>query len=165
MNLPYAQILETIAVVGVVIGLRLLIGSTLNRIARQFKFETGRKKMIAKVLNLSLNLVAGIILFGIWGVNQQDLAVYLASVLTVLGVAFFAQWSHLSNITAGVILFFSHPAKIGDTITIKEKDAPIEGTISDIGLFFLTIKTTSQEKILIANTVFLQKMVSVKLEE
>ena len=43
-----------------------------------------------------------------------------------MGVAMFAQWSILSNITSGIILFFSFPFKIGDLILIHDKDFPIE---------------------------------------
>jgi small-conductance mechanosensitive channel len=79
--------------------------------------------------------------------------------LAVLGIAFFAQWSLLSNITAGIILFFNHPLKIGDTITIFDKDFNIAGKITNIGLFFMHIRNESNEKITIPNSILLQKMV------
>ena len=45
---------------------------------------------------------------------------FLGSVLTVVGVAFFAQWSLLSNITSSIIIFFNHPVKLNDSIVILE---------------------------------------------
>ncbi|MCB9034507.1 MAG: hypothetical protein H6553_11770 [Chitinophagales bacterium] len=34
---------------------------------------------------------------------------------------FFAQWSVLSNITSGIIMYFNHPLGIGDNILIEDK--------------------------------------------
>jgi small-conductance mechanosensitive channel len=79
------------------------------------------------------------ILLGIWEVDPEDLFLYLASVFTVIGIAFFHQRSHLSNITAGVMLFFSHRAKVGDFVTIHDSDNTFDGQIEDVGLLFITI--------------------------
>lgn len=83
--------------------------------------------------------------------------------MAILGIAFVAQWSLLSNITAGLILFFNHPLKIGDHIKILEKDFVIEGIVNDITFFFIHIKTENNEKITISNTVILQKTISIVL--
>jgi small-conductance mechanosensitive channel len=98
-----------------------------------------------------------------WGVKQTDLVVFISSVMAILGIAFVAQWSLLSNITAGLILFFNHPLKIGDHIKILEKDFVIEGIVNDITFFFIHIKTENNEKITISNTVILQKTISIVL--
>jgi hypothetical protein len=60
------------------------------------------------------------------------------------GVAMFAQWSILSNITSGIILFF-FPFKIGDVIRIHDKDFPIEAEIEDIRAFHVALKTKDGE--------------------
>jgi small-conductance mechanosensitive channel len=99
------------------------------------------------------------ILFFIWGVDQSELVYFITSLLTILGIAFFAQWSIISNITSTLIIFFNHPAKIGDTISVFDKDYPIEGRISDIGIFFVIIKTAEGDKITLPSNVFIQKMV------
>jgi small-conductance mechanosensitive channel len=49
--------------------------------------------------------------------------------------------------------------KIDVRIRIMENDYEIEGTISDIGLFFGTLKTSSTEYISIPNSVSLSKMI------
>jgi hypothetical protein len=59
----------------------------------------------------------------------------------------FATWSILSNITAGVILFFFFPFRIGDTIKIHDKDFPIEAEIDDINAFHVFLITAEGEKI------------------
>ncbi|MEX2588603.1 MAG: mechanosensitive ion channel domain-containing protein, partial [Chitinophagales bacterium] len=84
-------------------------------------------------------------------------------VLTIIGIALFAQWSHLSNITSGVIIFFNHPLKLDDTVSIIDKDYEVEGRISDIGLFFVKLKTKQGEEVLMPNNIFLQKMIKRKI--
>lgn len=137
MDVQQIKIAETIFVIISTIGLKFLITNVLTRIAKSFDFESRRRKMISKVMNLSLYLLAALFLLGIWGVDKSRVAIYLSSTLAILGVAFVAQWSHLSNITSSVILYFSHPVKIGDTIIIKDKDVPVADRISDISLFSL----------------------------
>jgi small-conductance mechanosensitive channel len=83
--------------------------------------------------------------------------------LTVIGIAFFAQWSIISNVTSTLIIYFNHPAKIGDTIEVMDKEYPIVARISDIGAFFVTLKTMDGEIITIPNNIFTQKMVKVKV--
>jgi small-conductance mechanosensitive channel len=92
-------------------------------------------------------------------VKQSELAVFIGSVLAVIGIALFAQWSILSNITSGIIIFFIHPVKLDDTIAVIDKDYNIEGRVSDIGVFLVLLKTTDGEQITIPNNVFIQKMV------
>jgi small-conductance mechanosensitive channel len=116
-------------------------------------------KKLVKVLISSL-AIASIIL--VWGVNQSKLLYFISSLLTVLGVALFAQWSILSNITATIIVFFSFPAKIGDTIAILEKDSLVEGRISDIGIFFVLLKTKDGEVVSIPSNLFIQKVIKRK---
>jgi small-conductance mechanosensitive channel len=59
----------------------------------------------------------------------------------------FAQWSILSNITSGVILF-SFPFKIGDIIKIHDKDFPITAEIEDILAFHVSLRTADGEMII-----------------
>ena len=73
----------------------------------------------------------------------------------------FAQWSILSNITSGVILFFSFPFKIGDIIKIHDKDFPIEAEIVNIGAFHVFLKTDDGEQIIYPNNLLLQKGISI----
>jgi small-conductance mechanosensitive channel len=115
--------------------------------------------MVKKVFTTTLTLITLAFVLIIWGVEQSDILVFTSSILTVLGIAFFAQWSILSNITAALIIFFNHPVKIGDTIVILEKDMMIEGRISDIGIFFLHIKTIDNEQITIPSNIFIQKAI------
>jgi small-conductance mechanosensitive channel len=78
-------------------------------------------KVVKKAINLIVFFIMLIIIFSIFKVDQSELVVFVSSVLTVMGIALFAQWSILSNITSGVIIFFSHSARLDDTIAIIDK--------------------------------------------
>jgi small-conductance mechanosensitive channel len=67
----------------------------------------------------------------------------------------------LSNVTASIILFLNHPAKIGDTIVFLDKDFPLTGKIKNIGAFFITVRTEEDEMITIPNSLIFQKMVKI----
>jgi small-conductance mechanosensitive channel len=75
----------------------------------------------------------------------------------VLGVALFAQWSILSNITAGVLIFFVFPYRIGDRIRIVEKDEDMSGVIVEIALFHILLKRDSGDVMTYPNSLLLQK--------
>ena len=59
-----------------------------------------------------------IILILVWGVNIKDIWISVAGILAMIAVAFFAVWSLIGNILAGVIIYFTTPFKINDNIEI-----------------------------------------------
>ena len=122
--------------------------------------QKSRAGIVKKAINLTFLFICLTLVLIIWGVKQYDLAAYIGSILTVVGVAFFAQWSILSNITSSIIIFFNHSVKINDVIIIMEgKEYEVEGTVSDIGLFFVTLTTKENKEITLPNNVFIQKMI------
>jgi small-conductance mechanosensitive channel len=138
---------------------RTIIFKTIDRVGKRLNYQLPRKKLTKKIIRFLLSFLSiGFLLF-IWGVDQSDLMFFISSLLTVLGVAFFAQWSIMSNITSTLIIFFNHPAKIGDVISILDKEFQIEGVISDIGIFFILITTNEGKQVSIPSNLFLQKMV------
>lgn len=153
----YLRIIQTLIVVGIYISLYFLKRGFLNKFIRQIHLTPLRKALIGKIVNIFNSIIAIVFIAGIWGVDQADIAVFISSVLTVVGVAFFAQWSILSNITSGLVLFFNHPLKLGDTIKIMDKEFPFEGEIEDLTYFFVFIKTSNGEVLTIPNSVLLQK--------
>jgi small-conductance mechanosensitive channel len=117
--------------------------------------------MIIKAIHLSSFLTAIILLSAIWGLKQNEIAIFVGTVLTAFGIAFFAQWSLLSNVTSSLLLFFNHPVKIGDSIKILDKDYPFEGEVTDLTYFFVHLKTVNGETITIPNSLLLQKSISI----
>ncbi|MBP6312804.1 MAG: mechanosensitive ion channel [Flavobacteriales bacterium] len=156
------EIIESIALIVSFLMLRFVLTRTIEKVALNFSYQKPRVKIIKKIINILLIFVAGGILTFIWGVDRTELIYLVSTLLTILGIAFFAQWSIISNITSTLIIFFSHPATIGDTITVMDKDFSIEGRISDIGAFFVILKTADGEKVSIPSNVFIQKIIKRK---
>ncbi len=141
--------------------LRLITTKLVRRYARLSQTVERRTNLVIKYLHLFINILLIIALIIIWGVDAKDIIIAVSSLATVVGVAMVAQWSILSNITSGIILFFSYPFKIGDTIHIHDKDFPIIAEIDDIGAFYLSMITKEGELVIYPNSLVLQKGISV----
>jgi small-conductance mechanosensitive channel len=151
------KLLWSIVIVVTAFFTRLFITQSLKKIQLKFGFQQVRIIVTNKIISILIYVSTIVIVAFTWGVDEEQLLIYVSSFLTILGIAFFAQWSILSNITAGIILFINYPVKIGDTITILEKDNNITGEIRDIGAFFITLRTPNKELITMPNSVILQK--------
>jgi small-conductance mechanosensitive channel len=161
MNPIEIKIVQSAVVIICLIIIQIIIRKLIGRVLNKYGFSLQRKKLTIRALLVASVLVGLVFFAGIWGVKQSQLLVFISSLLTLLGVGFFAQWSILSNITASIILFFSHPLKIGSQVRLLDKDNPIEGKIEDITFFFVHIRTAENEHITIPNNVVLQKSISI----
>lgn len=161
MEIYYTKIIESLVVILLFIVIRRLLNQLINKTIIDKVIQNSRSQLIRKVINLVALFVFLTILMIIWGVKQSELAVFVGSVLTIVGVAFFAQWSLLSNITSSIILFFGHSVKIGDVISIMEaKDYEIRGQVLNISLFFTKIRLdNSDDEISLPNNIFILKTV------
>jgi small-conductance mechanosensitive channel len=157
------QIIETAVLAAIVVGVKLFSRSSVNRLLNKMDFDLKRKQISHRIINLFLTIFVVIILAAIWNIHRDQLIVFMTSVVTVLGIAFFAQWSILSNITSSLILFFNHPMKIGHRIQVVDKEYDISGELIDISFFFLYIKSDDGELITIPNTIVLQKTIVTKI--
>lgn len=155
------QIITTVLLIVAVMLIRALITTVIKRFAKRADVNENRATLISKYINMVLTALMIAAVTIIWGVKTEDLYIAFTTVITLIGVAFFAQWSILSNITAGIILFFSFPFKIGDTIRIHDKDFPLEAEIEDIKTFHTILKTVDGEIITYPNNLLLQKGVSI----
>ena len=165
MDIPNLKIVETVVALVVYLLLRTLGNKSIDKTVGKRFMDKTRAKVVKKAVNLILLLMLSFFILIVWGVDQSELVLFVGSVLTVIGIALFAQWSILSNITAGLILFFNHSVKLDDTISVIDKDFNIEGRVSDIGLFFVILKTKDGEVISIPSNVFIQKMIKKKQQD
>ncbi len=155
------KLIESAGAVLLYLLLRYVIGKFTMRSLKKFSFTIQRRKTIGQILQLLLTIVLALTLLGIWGLSGAQILVYLTSILAVIGVALFAQWSILSNITSGIVLYFNHPLKLGDYVKIVDKDIPLEGYVENISLYFLHMKTKEGQRYTIPNNVVLQKIITV----
>ncbi|WP_448827003.1 mechanosensitive ion channel domain-containing protein, partial [Capnocytophaga bilenii] len=123
------QMIATIVALVIFMILRYLVNTIIDNIGKTSEFAESRTQLVKKYIDYFIYMLALLVIISIWGIKPEQIFLFISSVLTVIGVAFFAQWSILSNITAGIILFFSSPFKIGNVIKIMDKDYPIEAKI------------------------------------
>ncbi len=161
METDYTKFIESIAVLLFFFAIRLIVNQVIRRNVLKKLIQPSRTRLVRRAIHGISLMVCMLILLIIWGVKQSDLVVFIGSVLTVVGVAMFAQWSLLSNITASIIIFFYHSIRVGDFIAIMEtKDYEIQGEIIAIGLFFTTLKTSQkQEEMTLPNNIFILKSI------
>lgn len=155
------EIVRTLITLGVFIILGAIIKGLTKRYARVSHLSEHRTNLISKYIDYFVVALFIVIIIAIWGIEPDGLFGFVSTTLTVIGVALFAQWSILSNITSGMILFFSFPFRIGDMIKIHDKDFPIEAQIEDIKTFHTLLRTRDGELITYPNNLLLQKGVSI----
>ncbi|KAF2513925.1 mechanosensitive ion channel domain-containing protein [Flavobacterium foetidum] len=155
------EILASIILIAILVVLRMVVAKLIRRFAASSQLFEHRTNLIIKYINILMNILVTTSLIVIWGVETQDIFITISSIATVIGVAMFAQWSILSNVTSGMILFFSFPFRIGDTIKIHDKDFPIEAEIEDINTFHVSLRTKEGERIIFPNNLLLQKGISI----
>ncbi len=148
----------------VVLLILCLFGFITNLIIRKRGKKYGiikaRINLICKYVTVSLFLIALLIEAFVFGVNFEDIAVIFSSVFAILGIAMFAVWSVLSNVTSGIILFFSYPYKVGDKIKIHDNDIPMKAIIEDIGAFQVNLRLENGDLVTYPNNLILQKPVT-----
>lgn len=142
-------------------GINLFI----NRIGKRSNKNEIRGKLISRYSSFFLFLLLFMIESIIFGARWDDISLVFSSVFAILGIALFANWSILSNVTSGVIMFFSFPYKVGDKIEIHDKDYPIKGIIEDIHTFQLHLRLESGDLVTYPNNLILQKAVTLVEKE
>ncbi|HEA21688.1 MAG TPA: mechanosensitive ion channel family protein [Pricia antarctica] len=156
------ELLATAILVVVLLILKFVFTKAIRRVGRLSDIVEARTLLITKYVSILLSIVGFGLLTFIWNIKFRDVGIAFASVFTIIGVALFASWSILSNITAGVVLFFSFPFKIGDRVKIMDKD--IEGEepylIEDIRAFHVSLRKDNGELLVYPNNLMMQKAVT-----
>jgi len=146
------ELLRSLITILIVLLLKFVFTKAVRKVGKLGDFNKVRTNLIIKYISIALTIISIGILTLIWSVNFKEIGALLASIFAVIGVALFAQWSILSNITAGVIIFFSYPFKIGNTIRVYDKEiqnTDVNGEeifiIEDIRAFHLHLRRNNGE--------------------
>ena len=110
------ELVYSLIVLVILIFIQFILKKAANKVGKKSEINITRTRLMFKYINILVVLIAAFLMALAWGVGIAELALIFSSVFAVIGVALFAIWSILSNITSGIILFFSFPYKIGDTI-------------------------------------------------
>ncbi|MEQ6166195.1 mechanosensitive ion channel family protein [Ekhidna sp. MALMAid0563] len=153
------QLAITLVIIILFLASRWVIKKSLRRLAAKFSYDPNRTAATKRIIMGSLYTFVILLLVIIWGGDLNNLWVSIGSILGVIAIGFFAIWSILSNIVAGIIIYTINPFKITDTLVLVEKE--VTGKVIDIGLIY----TKLQDKdgiFTVPNNVFFQQIVKVK---
>ncbi len=154
-------IYSAISIIVLLVAHRVAI-NLVNRFAKNQEKVEKRTKLIKKYFDFAFIFLFVFWNILIWGVQFSDVGLVFSSVFAVIGVALFAQWSILSNVTSGIIMFFTFPFKIGDTIKIHDKDFFTEPLIiEDINAFQTLLKSENGQLLCYPNNMILQKGITI----
>ena len=140
--------------------IRFVLILSITKISRRHGINLARIHLMHRYVSVCLFLIAMVIIPFVFGTQIHDLVVIFSSVFAVIGIGLFAIWSILSNITSGIIMFFSFPYKVGDKIQIHDKDFPLEGIIEDIRAFQLHLRLNNGDLVTYPNNLMLQRAVT-----
>ncbi|OIQ24078.1 MAG: mechanosensitive ion channel protein MscS [Lacinutrix sp. MedPE-SW] len=153
-------LINTLIVLAIFIVIRILGKMTIKKIGQKSVINDARVKLISRYFTVTLLLIFILVEAFIFGVEPRDISLIFSSVFAVIGIGLFAIWSILSNVTSGIIMFFSFPYKVGDKIKIHDKDYPIEAIIEDIRAFQLHLRLDNGDLVTYPNNLILQKAVT-----
>lgn len=156
-----SEILQSVITLGVLIVIRIIVYYMVKRFSERKNKVAKRANLIMKYVDFTLitiGILTGVL---IWSIEARDIGWVASSIFAVIGIGFFAQWSVLSNLTSGVIIFFTFPYKIGDRIKIHDVEFPIIATIEDIKAFHINLLTDDGGLHTYPNNLLLQKGVTI----
>lgn len=129
----------------------------IHKIGKSKQIIPKRIYYVTKFISFIVIFFAFMALAIVWNVQLGGIMVFASSIFAVIGVALFAQWSILSNLTSSIIIFFTFPARVGDKIKIIDGENSLTGEIVEISLFQIEILDEDGNTILYPNNLFIQK--------
>ena len=127
--------------------------------ASQLKAEMNKRALV--VFHIILALLLIVVLSIVWGVDIRGLLVLASSMIAVIGVALFAAWSLLSNITAFFILLGQKAFAEGMEVRVVDGGNYLEGRIIEINLFSTVLRTKDNELVVYPNNLLISRPVVV----
>jgi len=155
MNIILSGILAGLILFALLFSIRIS-RTTIDRLGKKRSVDPYRVKYISKTISIVLVFFYFILLATVLGIEYSQISFFLSSVFAVIGIALFAQWSILSNITASLIIFFSFPYRVGDYIQVMDKDGDVSAVIQEITLFHVLISGDGK-LVTYPNSLILQK--------
>lgn len=151
------EIISTLTLIFGTIVILKFLSYFIKKVGSLKKVSEKRIYYISKSISILAIFVSILLLAIIWSVSFNGVLIFASSLFTVVGVALFAQWSILSNLTASIVIFFTFPARIGDIIKIIDGDNTVIGKIVEIKLFTIELIDEEGDIIMYPNNLFMQK--------
>lgn len=159
------HILLTAAIVGLYYLIRSSIIPRLERYVERDHLKQQTYQSALFTFSLLAGLVTLAIVLVVWGINIRELLAVSTGILAVTGVALFATWSILSNITAFFILLANPLYRHGNYIRIFDADNYAEGYISQINIFSTVLLTEQRESVVYPNNLLTARAIIINPQE
>lgn len=161
MNKLELRILFSILIILIASLAVYFIKKAIQNYIKRKSIEVNRRKVIVNLSLIIIYTISMILLSITWAIDFKQITVLFSSVLAILGIALFAQWSIFSNLTASVVLFFYHPVRIGDKIRILDNNFDWVGRVTNMTGFYFFMKTEKGENITLPNNLVIQKGIEI----
>lgn len=159
INSNLVNLIISLAVLLSIIIFLKYLKKTIDHFRKEKDIKLRRTIYIIKISRLLLFILFLVFMSVIWGINYSGIFIFATTFFTIVGVALFASWSILSNITSSIILFTSCPFKIDDNVQILDGDNTIEGKIIDMTLFNVILEDSEDNIVSYPNNILMQKTV------
>ena len=135
-----------LAFVFIVIGMKLIgwVRKILRKSLERNHADTGLVQFLDSLVKYGLYILLALTILQRFGVQTTSFVAAIGSVGVAIGLAL--QGS-LSNFAGGVIILLIKPFKVGDYVI----QGSLEGNVSEIQLFYTTLTTPDNRKIIIPN--------------
>ncbi|MFY8273484.1 mechanosensitive ion channel domain-containing protein [Pseudoalteromonas sp. SSDWG2] len=125
------------------------------------RVDPHRKQRAQFLLKLLLAFVLTCVLLVFWGIELRGLLVIGSSLFAMLGVALFAGWSLLSNLTSFLLMFVQNDCRVGYWVKVIDGANFIEGRIVEMGFMNVVLEHIDGHKVLYPNNLFVTRPVMV----
>lgn len=131
---------------------RLLRKKILKTIFQKLKIDIGIQFTLLRITQYIIVSIGIIVAFQFVGIDLSGLAVILGFLSVGIG---FGLQNITSNFIAGLILLFERPIKVGDRVTVADK----EGDVLNINIRSTTIRSLTNISIIVPNSEFISSSV------
>ncbi|WP_105214620.1 MULTISPECIES: mechanosensitive ion channel domain-containing protein [unclassified Pseudoalteromonas] len=125
------------------------------------RVDPHRKQRAQLLLKVLLAIVLSCVLLVFWGIELRGLLVLGSSLFAMLGVALFAGWSLLSNLTSFLLMFAQNDYRIGYWVKVIDGANFVEGRIVEMGLMNVVLEHVDGHRVLYPNNLFVTRPVMV----
>ncbi|MBE0365266.1 hypothetical protein PULV_a2032 [Pseudoalteromonas ulvae UL12] len=134
---------------------KLLINMVKGRIDphRQYRAEL--------LLTIILAIVMVCLVLVFLGIELRGLLVLGSSLFAMLGVALFAAWSLLSNLTSFLLMFIQNDCRVGYWVRVIDGANFVEGKVVEMGLMNVILEHAEGHRILYPNNLFVVRPVMI----
>lgn len=108
------------------------------------KMEDGAKRFLRSFAKIALNILLAFSIIAILGIPMSSMVAVLASAGAAIGLALQGA---LGNLAGGLMILIFHPFRLDDYVEVGD----FSGTVTDIGVFYTTLKTPDNKNVTIPN--------------